>query len=493
MERSALPDSPIRFGTDGWRAVIARDFTFANVARVARATAAHWSPEPPTGPRRRVVIGFDRRFLSDAFAAAAAEEFAAAGFEVLLADQPTPTPAVSLAVVRHRAAGGVMITASHNPPEFNGYKLKLATGAPAGPEVCAAVEALLERGGKRSATPLSAAPVEPKAPSSLRSAGALQNIRRLDLRTPHLRRVRELVDLAALRRARLRVAHDAMHGVGAGCFEVLLAGTGVRLTPLRASHDCLFGGVAPEPIAKNYAATSAWLAKHPHDLCLVTDGDADRLGAMDGRGRPLSTHQVICLLLDHLVRNRGQRGRVVTALTTTSMVPKLCAEFGLPHTEVSVGFKHTAAELAKGDVLLGAEESGGIGFAGHIPERDGLLAGMILLEAVAAAGTSINRMIAGLERRFGPHRYARLDARFPLERRAELMARLAASPPARLLASPVERVQTFDGVKYTARDGSWLAFRGSGTEPVLRIYAEADSDVKAARLIKAGEKMARPA
>jgi phosphomannomutase len=350
------------------------------------------------------------------------------------------------------------------------------------------VEALLDCGGKRSATPLSAAPVQPKAPSSLRSAGALQ-IRRLDLRTPHLRRVRELVDLAALRRARLRVAHDAMHGVGAGCFEVLLAGTGVRLTPRRAAHDCLFGGVAPEPIARNYAATSAWLARHPHDLCLVTDGDADRLGAMDGRGRPLSTHQVICLLLDHLVRSRGQRGRVVTALTTTSLVPKLCAEHGLAHTEVSVGFKHTAAELAKGDVLLGAEESGGIGFAGHIPERDGLLAGMILLEAVAAAGISVNRMIAALERRFGPHRYARLDARFQVERRAALMARLAADPPARLLRSPVERVQTFDGVKCTARDGSWLAFRGSGTEPVLRIYAEADSDAKAARLLEAGRRL----
>jgi phosphomannomutase len=320
-----------------------------------------------------------------------------------------------------------------------------------------------------------------------RGGGPPGQIRRLDLRTPHLARVLELVDLAALRRARLRVAHDAMHGVGAGCFEVLLAGTDVRLTPLRAAHDCLFGGVAPEPIARNYAATSAWLARHPHDLCLVTDGDADRLGAMDGRGRPLSTHQVIALLLDHLVRGRGQRGRVVTALTTTSMIPKLCAEHGLPHTEVSVGFKHTAAELARGDVLLGAEESGGIGFAGHIPERDGLLAGMILLEAVAVAGRSINRMIAALERRFGPHRYARLDARFPLERRAELMARLAASPPARLLRSPVERVQTFDGVKYTARDGSWLAFRGSGTEPVLRIYAEADSDTKAARLLKEGQ------
>lgn len=485
MEPAASSDSPIRFGTDGWRAVIARDFTFANVARVARATAAHWSAEPPAGTRRRVVVGFDRRFLSDAFAFAAAEEFAAAGFEVLLADQPAPTPAVSLAVPRHRAAGGVMLTASHNPPEFNGYKLKLATGAPAGADVCAAVEARLEAGS--DAVPCVTIH---SSDGDGRESVSPGHIRRLDLRTPHLRRVRGLVDLAALRRARLCVAHDAMHGVGAGCFEVLLAGTGVQLTPLRAAHDCLFGGVAPEPVARNYAATSAWLAKHPHDLCLVTDGDADRLGAMDGRGRPLSTHQVICLLLDHLVRNRGQRGRVVTALTTTSMVPKLCAESGLPHTEVSVGFKHTAAELAKGDVLLGAEESGGIGFAGHIPERDGLLAGMILLEALAAAGVSINRMIAALERRFGPHRYARLDARFPLERRAELMARLAASPPARLLRSPVERVQTFDGVKFTARDGSWLAFRGSGTEPVLRIYAEADSDAKAARLLKAGRGLA---
>src|SRR5207302_867681 len=277
--------------------------------------------------------------------------------------------------------------------------------------------------------------------------------------------------------SRLRFAHEALFGVGAGCFDQLLAGTTCKVTTLNGAHDPLFGGINPEPIEKNYARSSAYLKKHPHDICLVTDGDADRVGAMDGRGNYLSTHQLICLLLQHLVVNRKGRGRVVKALTTTSMVDKMCAEYGLELTETGVGFKYIAAEMIKGGVLLGAEESGGIGFPGHIPERDGIAAGLMTLELLATERAPVTKLAANLEKQFGPHRYGRIDTHFPLEKRDALMEFCAKSPPPSLLRSPVVDVKTYDGVKFVAQDGSWLMLRGSGTEPILRIYAEAASDV----------------
>jgi phosphomannomutase len=248
----------------------------------------------------------------------------------------------------------------------------------------------------------------------------------------------------------------------------------------------LFGGINPEPIEKNYVRSQAFLRKHPHDLCLVTDGDADRVGGMDGRGRALSTHQLICLLLQHFIVTRRGKGRVVKALTTTSMVDKICAAHNLPLTETGVGFKYICAEMLKGDVLLGAEESGGIGFPGHIPERDGIAAGLFLLEMLATERVSVNQLLARLEKEFGPHRYGRIDTHFPLEKRGALMEFLKQSPPAKLLRSPLADVKSYDGVKFVAEDSSWLMLRGSGTEPILRIYAEAKSDADVQKLLKLG-------
>lgn len=466
--------APIKFGTDGWRAIIAEDFTFANVGRVAQATADYWRLNPVPGTRQRVIVGYDRRFLSDRFARVAAEVFAANNFSVVLTPVATPTPAVSLAVAAQQAVGGVMITASHNPAEFNGYKLKAHFGGAAGTELCEAVERCLDRNPVRQPTREQEASIEVA-----------------DLRPAHYHAVKALMDFRLIARSRLRFAHDAMYGVGAGCFEELLAGTTCRVTTLNGEHNPGFGGINPEPVPQNYRRSSAWLAKHPHDVCIVTDGDADRVGGMDGRGRPISTHQMICLLLHHLLVNRGERGRVVKALTTTSMLDKMCAAAGLPLIETPVGFKHIGAEMLKGGVLLGGEESGGIGFAGHIPERDGILAGLMLLELLATERISINRILSRLEREFGPHRYARLDTQYPLEKRGPLMEFCRTNPPARLLRSPVIAVKSFDGVKYVAQDGSWLMVRGSGTEPVLRIYAEARSDAEARQLIQVGLKAAR--
>jgi phosphomannomutase len=466
--------SQIKFGTDGWRAVIAEDFTFANVARVAQATADFWSANPVAGTERKVVVGYDRRFLSDQFAQCTAEVFAGNNFEVVLTPEPTPTPSVSFAVKHLRAVGGVMITASHNPPIFNGFKLKSDYGGSSDSETCRAVEGFLD-----------------KNPPQLRTPNSELRISIQDVRPAHYAALKKLVDFKLIAKSRLRFAHDALFGVGAGCFEQLLAGTTCKVTTLNGEHDVLFGGINPEPIEKNYARSQKFLRAHPHDICLVTDGDADRVGGMDGRGKYLTTHQIICLLLHHLIVNRKGRGRVVKALTTTSMVDKMCAAYGLPLVETGVGFKYICAEMLKGGVLLGAEESGGIGFPGHIPERDGIAAGLMLLEMLATERVSVNKLLAKLEKQFGPHCYGRIDTHFPLEKRASLMEFLKNNPPDKLLRSPLADIKTFDGVKFVAADSSWLMLRGSGTEPILRIYAETKSDTDVQKLLKLGMSLTR--
>jgi phosphomannomutase len=467
----------IKFGTDGWRAVIGEDFTFANVARVAQASADYWLSHAVEGTSQKVVVGYDRRFLSDAFGRRVAEVLAGNGFQVILTPEPSPTPSVSFAVKSEGAIGGVMITASHNPPMFNGFKLKSHFGSSADPSICQAVEGLLDHQPVKAVNGANA------------QASSLIQVR--DVRRAHYAALKKLVDFKLVARSKLRFAHEALFGVGAGCFDQLLAGTTCRVTTLNGAHDPLFGGINPEPIEKNYTYSSAFLKKHPHDICLVTDGDADRVGGMDGRGNPLSTHQLICLLLHHFVVNRRGKGRVVKALTTTSMVDKMCSAHGLELVETGVGFKYIAAEMIKGGVLLGAEESGGIGFQGHIPERDGIAAGLLLLELLATERQPVTRLIANLEKQFGPHRYGRIDTHFPLEKRGSLMEFLRNNPPAKLLRSPLAQVKSFDGVKFISEDSSWLMLRGSGTEPILRIYAEARSDTDVKKLLARGVELTK--
>jgi phosphomannomutase len=486
--------APIKFGTDGWRAVIAGDFTFANVARVAQAAADFWNAEilnPKSeifGREPKIVVGYDRRFFSDKFAQTTAEVFAGNGFQVVLTPEPTPTPSVSFAVKHLRAVGGVVITASHNPPGFNGFKLKSFYGGSSDSETCKAVEGFLDK------NPVCRAPHPVPLPVGRGEGGHRPGEGKItvhDVRPAHYTALKKLVDFKLIAKSKLRFAHDALFGVGAGCFEQLLAGTTCKVTTLNGAHDVMFGGINPEPIVQNYARSQKFLRAHPHDICLVTDGDADRVGGMDGRGNYLTTHKIICLLLHHLVVNRKLTGRVVKALTTTSMVDKMCAFYGLPLVETGVGFKYICAEMLKGGVLLGAEESGGIGFAGHIPERDGIAAGLMLLELLATERVSVNKMLAGMEKQFGPHRYGRIDTHYPLEKRASLMEFLKNHPPEKLLRSPLADMKTFDGVKFIAADSSWLMLRGSGTEPVLRIYAEAKSDAGVQKLLKLGVGLTR--
>jgi phosphomannomutase len=470
----------IKFGTDGWRAVIAEDFTFANVARVAQATADFWKAETANvnskvfGYPLKVVIGYDRRFFSDRFAQTTAEVFAGTDYHVILTPEPTPTPSISFAVKNLNAVGGVMITASHNPPIFNGFKLKSHFGGSSSADECAAVEKLLDA-------------TAPKQIANRKS----QIVNLLDVRPAHFKAIKRLVDFKLIAKSRLRVAHDALFGVGAGVFETLLAGTNCKVTTLNGKYDVMFGGICPEPLPKNYVLGGAQLRCNPHDICLVTDGDSDRIGAMDGRGNPMTNQQVIALLLHHLVRNRGGRGVVTKTFNTTAMVDKMCAAWNLPLTEVGVGFRFIAPELMKPGALFGAEESGSVGFANHIPERDGLAAGLFLLEMLAMEKISVNKIYARLEKEFGPHRYDRFDAHYPLEKRAALMESLKKNPPAKLLRSPLAKVDSRDGVKFVAEDSTWLMLRGSGTEPVLRIYAEAKSDAGVQKLLKLGRALLR--
>ena len=489
----------IKFGTDGWRAVIAEDFTFANVARVAQATADFWKSEIRNqkseifGREPKVVIGYDRRFLSDRFAQITAEVFAGNEFQVILTPEPTPTPSISYAVKNLRAVGGVMITASHNPPIFNGFKLKSHFGGSSDAETCKAVERFLDRNPVRTFLAR-----EPERRALLGKVGSVAPSGRAMLGTPivlsdvrpaHFAAIKRLVDFKLIAASKLRVAHDALFGVGAGVFETLLAKTSCKVTTLNGQYDVFFGGICPEPLPKNYALGGAQLRHNPHDICLVTDGDSDRIGAMDGRGGPLTNQQVIALLLHHLVRNRGDRGVVTKTFNTTAMVDKMCAAWNLPLTEVGIGFRFIAPELMKPGALFGAEESGSVGFANHIPERDGLAAGLFLLEMLAMEKISVNKIYVRLEKEFGPHRYDRYDAHYPLEKRAALMERLKANPPNQLLRSPLAKVDARDGVKFVAEDSTWLMLRGSGTEPVLRIYAEAKSEADVKKLLKLGRSL----
>jgi phosphomannomutase len=497
----------IQFGTDGWRAVIAEDFTFFNVTRVAQATADYWAANPVAGTEKKIIVGYDRRFFSDRFARCAAEVFAGNGFQVILTPEPTPTPSVSFAVKDQRAVGGVVITASHNPPAFNGFKLKSHYGGSSDSDTCKAVERFLDRNPIRSVP----CPVGREG-GGIPSGEGFGSISMQDVRPAHFAALKKLVDFKLIAKSKLRFAHEALFGVGAGCFEQLLAGTSCKVTTLNANHDVLFGGINPEPIKANYARSQAFLRKNPHDLCLVTDGDADRVGGMDGRGRYLTTHNLICLLLHHFIVNRpeGKVGiqalacpdqntlkrelqprRVVKALTTTSMVDKMCAFYNLEMVETGVGFKYICAEMLKGNVLLGGEESGGIAFPGHIPERDGIAAGLMLLEMLAVERIPLTRLLGNLEKQFGPHRYGRIDAHFPLEKRPALMDYLKRNPPAKLLRSPLADVKSEDGVKFVAQDSSWLMLRGSGTEPILRIYAEGKTDSDAQKLLRLGMKLTR--
>jgi phosphomannomutase len=478
--------TPIRFGTDGWRAVIAQDYTFANVERVAQGYARHVlneheaaratktrEPQSKSAGSPLVVVGHDRRFMSENFAARAAEVLAGNRISVETFDSDVPTPLVSWAVRDRGAAGGVVITASHNPAEFNGFKIKAAWGGSATPETTRAVESLID--------------AEPAARGEL-DAGSQSKLQ------PSIASYREqiasYVDLGRLRAAGGRVVIDPIHGAGGRWVEGFLAGGALEVETIRAERDPRFGGVAPEPIDRNLAPLRARVREAGALVGLATDGDADRLGAVNERGETMTMHEVVPLILLHLARVRGMTGGVVRTFSQSVLTRRIAAAHNLKLYETPIGFKYVADLMLREDILIGAEESGGIGVKGHIPERDGILNSLLLLEAVVSAGKPPSEMVREMHREFGEFHYDRRDTACGVARGLELVNELARRPPARVGDWDVSSVERVDGTKLLFADESWLLFRQSGTEPVLRIYCEATSVEKRDRLLGAGRELA---
>jgi phosphomannomutase len=464
---------PIHFGTDGWRGVISDTFTFHNLRLITQAIAdaiasEEWLDHYYEGPEpdpKCMVVGFDTRFLSDRYAVEAARVLAANGYKVFLSSADIPTPVLSYAVRHLHAIAGLMITASHNAPRYNGVKLKAAYGGSAVQEQCRRVEVYLNDNEARGRGP------NLMDFDKAREAGLIERFNPTPFYYDHLR---SLINFEGIIENPQRIVVDSMYGSGRGQMKGILQGTGCEVFEVRGEMNPGFGGIHPEPIARYLGALTSAISAGHGQLGLATDGDADRIGAMDGRGQFVDPHRILTLGLKYLVEQRGWRGKVVKTVSTTQMINRLCERYDLEVIETPVGFNHIADWMLKDDVLIGGEESGGISFKGHIPEGDGILMGLLLLEIVATTRSPLEELIAFLLAEVGPSHYARLDMRLarPISK-SEMVKRLHSKAPASIGSNKVKDINSLDGVKYIFEDDSWLLIRPSGTEPVLRVYAEA--------------------
>ena len=470
--------NPIKFGTDGWRGLIARDFTFENVAVCAAGYAGYLKEKGLAN--REIVIGYDTRFLSADFARETAMVLNAEGIRVALSTEPVPTPTVSFAA-RHRNAGGaVVITASHNPGKWNGFKVKSGSGSSAAPEEVAVIEKHIARVFESGKAP------ERLSPEKASAGGLFQAV---DLAPPYLTQLGTLVDLEKLSRAKTSIVLDSMHGAGAGYFRRLL-GDDYPLVEMKGEPNPAFPGMhQPEPIDINLAELKDAVTTGKYQVGLATDGDADRLGVVDENGTFITQLQVMSLLAMYLLEVRRQRGAIVKTITTSSMLNRLAELYQVPVFETAVGFKNIAPIMEREDAVIGGEESGGYGFRGHVLERDAMLAGLYFLDFMAATGRTPSQLLADLYEKVEPHHYNRIDITFDASLRQKVMERLNQANPATIDGQPVTR-DTLDGFRFIFRDGSWLLIRASGTEPLLRIYAEADSMARVDRLLEAGKLLA---
>ncbi len=471
----------IKFGTDGWRAIIAQDFTFDNVKLVAQATADYVNANLRNG-QPSVVVGFDTRFLSDRFAQATASVLAANDIQVWLTRADSPTPAVSYNVVAKEADAGVMITASHNPPRYNGFKLKSRDGSAASSEACAEVETHLE-----SWLASGAAPREMSYEQALQE----ERILRFDPAWTYFEHLQNLLDMDTISRSEALAIADPMFGSGRGILQAILARTRVTLQEIRGYMNPGFQGIHPEPIARYLDMLMATIKREHADIGLATDGDADRIGAVDRNGVFVDPHTIMALALRYFVERREMRGEVVKTVSTTAMLNRIAKDYGLTIHETPVGFNHIADLMMKHDVLIGGEESGGISVRGHIPEGDGVLMGLILLEVLGAYDAPLHEIIEDLQAQYGPTFYRRDDLRLAVQLpKKEMVARLAACAPGEMAGQSVKNVQTTDGIKFILADDSWLLIRPSGTEPVLRVYAEGTGEAMVKEMLRQGQALA---
>ena len=478
MQGIGLKDNPIKFGTDGWRGVIAEDFTYDNVRVCAQAVADYLKQSDLA--KKGLIIGYDTRFASEDFASAAAEVIAANGIKVYLCPEATPTPVISYGVSAQKAGGAIVITASHNAAIWNGFKYKSQDGSSASPEVTAEIEKHISRifnSGK-------IVPIISGKPSE---QGLVEY---LDLAPIYFQHIAKLIDLEELRRAKLKVVIDPMYGAGNGYLKNLLSGGVIEVVEINGERNPLFPGIQPEPITPNLTKLSATIREQGANVGLATDGDADRLGIVDEKGVFLTTLQVFALLCLYLLEVRAERGLIVKTVNTSSMLYRLGEIFDVPVRETPVGFKYIAEIMLIEDVLAGGEESGGYGFRGHMPERDGILSALYFLSLMVKTGKSPSQLVDYLYSKVGPHHYNRVDVEFPEEERQRIIDGIKNNPPESIDGVKVAKFDTTDGFRFILADTAWLLIRFSGTEPLLRIYAESSTPARVERLLEQGKVLA---
>ncbi|MCH7978152.1 MAG: phosphoglucomutase/phosphomannomutase family protein [Acidobacteria bacterium] len=468
----------IHFGTDGWRGVIADDFTFENVRLVARAVGRYVLAHEDAS--RGLVVGYDCRFMSDRFARAVAEEIAAAGIPARLAESYTSTPAVAFAVRQQGAAGAVMVTASHNPWRWNGIKFKASYGGSAAPEIVKKIEAELPAASQAAAA---------------RTEGAklvTADLVTADLVGPYLRHIEQAVDLKNIAKRGFAFVFDPMYGAARGCVVRLLEKYGIRCREIHGEADPMFGGLNPEPIEPHISGLRQAVLESKADVGFATDGDADRVGAIDRTGQFIDSHQIFSILLRYLAEGRGMKGGVTKTFSTTKLVDKLAARYSLPLYETPIGFKYICDRMLSTDILIGGEESGGIGIPSlGGPERDGVLMSVLLAEAMAYYGKSLGELVAELHREFGPHHYGRVDLELRPEQKDRAVEEVSREGLGQFVGYGLLRRENMDGVKLYLENGAWLLVRPSGTEPLLRIYVEAESQEAVRETLSRTEKFVR--
>jgi alpha-D-glucose phosphate-specific phosphoglucomutase len=463
----------IHFGTSGWRGIISDDFTFANVRLVSQAIADYLRSNPSALERsQEMIVGYDTRFLSRQFATAAAEVLAANALKPILTDRDCPTPVISHTVRQRKAAGAINITASHNPPEYNGIKFSTPDGAPAPPEVTQQIEQRI--GAPRSTL---------DAPRS-----TLPTLPTLDPRPAYFDQVRKLVDFSLLRKGARPVLIDLLYGTGRGYLDALLAEAGWQCTLLHADLNPLFGGHNPEPNAENLKPISERLRRGEAQLGLGVDGDADRFGIIDADGTWLTPNQVVALTLYHLVKNRKWTGSVVRTVPSSHLIDAVAKWLGIKVHETPVGFKYIGAIMEREPVIVGGEESGGLSVKGHVPEKDGILACLLIAELVAAEGKTLGAVLKDIEAKVGTFFTERINVEIEPSRKEALLATLDKGLDTFAGQKVVEHIQ-LDGNKFILADGSWLALRASGTEPVIRCYLETRSASKMPKMKEAANEL----
>lgn len=461
----------IKFGTDGWRGIIADDFTYENVRLVATAIAAHVIKNEH--PEKGVVIGYDTRFGSQRFAQITAETIASHGIEVTLASDYTPTPAVSYAVKHMGATGGVVITSSHNPWNWNGVKYKAYYGGSAKPSIIKGIE-----------NELYAGTIPPKDQAKVTAA---------DLKAPYIEAITKFVDLDKIAKAQFKFAIDCMHGSGRGVLAGIFRKKGIQFVEIRADVNPLFPGINPEPILPHVKALQDTVVAEGCHAGLVTDGDADRVGAVDEKGNFVDSHKVYSVILRWLLEHKKWPGCVVRAFNTTKMLDRIAAKYGRELVETSIGFKYTCDVMLEREVLIGGEESGGIGITRHLPERDGILNCLLVANVMADEGKALGELVADLQKEYGQHHYARLDMHIPNDVKESAIRRASAGLD-KIGPYKVLRKEEKDGVKFfletpTPKQDAeaWLLLRASGTEPLLRVYSEAASPEVVKQILAAAE------